>query len=150
MQNESDNVAALREAYAVWNESKGNSVEHWMGLMADNVSFGSLAGGAIDALPFATFYDRRTDLRRYFERLLGDWEMIYFTSQEFVAQGDAVVMRGATAWRHRRSSKTFATPKIDFWRFRNGKAIEFFEYFDTAGALEAATLAPPHLNAPSQ
>ena len=70
--------------------------------------------------------------------------------QEFVAQGDAVVMRGATAWRHRRSSKIFATPKIDFWRFRNGKAIEFFEYFDTAGALEAATLAPPHLNAPSQ
>lgn len=138
MGHEPDNVAALREAYALWNESKGGSVDHWMGLMADNVSVGSLAGGAIDALPFSTFYDRRTDLRRYFGRLLEDWEMIYFTAQEFVAQGDAVVMRGATAWRHRRSSKTFATPKVDFWRFRDGKVIEFFEYFDTAGAMEAA------------
>ncbi|MCC6889186.1 MAG: nuclear transport factor 2 family protein [Hyphomicrobiales bacterium] len=137
MGNESENVALLREAYALWNESKGGSVDHWMELLADNISFGSLAGGAFEALPFATFFDRRAELRRYFEGLLNDWEMIHFTAQEFVAQGDAVVMRGATAWRNRRTGKTFATPKIDFWRFRNGKAIEFFEYFDTAGALQA-------------
>ncbi|MGE3992644.1 nuclear transport factor 2 family protein [Pseudorhodoplanes sp.] len=138
MANELENVAALREAYARWHESKGGSVDHWMELLDDNVSFGSLAGGALGALPFATFYDRRTELRGYFEGLLRDWEMIYFTAQEFVAQGDAVVMRGATAWRNRNTGKTFATPKIDFWRFRNGRAIEFYEYFDTAGALQAA------------
>lgn len=138
MAHELENVAALREAYALWDESKGTSIDHWMDMLADNVSFGSLARGGVEALPFSTFYDRRADLRRYFEALLRDWEMIHFTAQEFVAQGDAVVMRGSTAWRHRRSGKTFATPKVDFWRFRNGKAIEFFEYFDTAGALQAA------------
>jgi ketosteroid isomerase-like protein len=138
MGNELDNVAALREAYALWHESKGGSIEHWMGLLADDISAGSLAGGAIAALPFATYYDRRSEMHRYFDGLLRDWEMIYFTAQEFVAQGDAVVMRGATAWRHRRTGKAFATPKIDFWRFRKGKAIEFFEYFDTAGAAQAA------------
>jgi uncharacterized protein len=47
-------------------------------------------------------------------------------------------MRGSTAWRHRRSGNPSDTPKIDFWRFRSGKAIEFYEYFDTAGALKAA------------
>jgi uncharacterized protein len=24
------------------------------------------------------------------------------------------------------------TPKADSWRFANGKAVEFYEYFDTA------------------
>lgn len=138
MGNETENVALLREAYALWNESKGGSVDHWMGLLADNISFGSLAGGSIEALPFATFYDRRNELRRYFDGLLRDWEMIHFATQEFVAQGDAVVMRGAMAWRNRRTGKTFASPKLDFWRFRNGKAVEFFEYYDTAGALQSA------------
>jgi ketosteroid isomerase-like protein len=137
MASEMENVATLRDAYQRWNDSKGGSVDHWMGILSDNISFGSLAGGAFEALPFATYYDRRTDLRRYFETMLRDWEMIYFTAQEFVAQGDVVVMRGVTAWRNRRTGKTFATPKVDFWRFRNGKAIEFFEYFDTAGALQA-------------
>lgn len=138
MGNESGNVATLREAYALWHESRGTSIDHWMRLLADNVSFGSLAQGDVEALPFSTAYDRRADLRRYFEALLRDWEMIHFTAQEFVAQGDAVVMRGSTAWRHRRSGNPFATPKMDFWRFRDGKAIEFYEYFDTAGALRAA------------
>ena len=64
--------------------------------------------------------------------------MLDFTVGEFVAQDDVVVMRGTMAWRHRRTGKTFTSPKVDFWRFRNGKAIEFFEYFDTAGALSAA------------
>jgi ketosteroid isomerase-like protein len=31
------------------------------------------------------------------------------------------------------------TPKIDFWRFKDGKAIEFYEYFDTACVAAAAT-----------
>lgn len=138
MGNEPANVAALREAYSLWHESKGGSIDHWMDLLADNIDFGSLAQGGIAALPFSTLYDRRADLRRYFETLLRDWEMIYFNAQEFVAQGDTVVMRGATAWRHRRTGKTFTTPKVDFWRFRDGRAIEFFEYFDTAGAVQAA------------
>ncbi|MHC2867436.1 ketosteroid isomerase-like protein [Bradyrhizobium diazoefficiens] len=31
------------------------------------------------------------------------------------------------------------TPKLDFWRFKDGKAIEFYEYFDTACVVAAAT-----------
>jgi ketosteroid isomerase-like protein len=138
MGNEVENVAVLREAYARWHETRGGSVDHWMGMMSEHISAGSIAGGSIPALPFATVYDRRADLHRYFEGLLGEWEMLYFTAQEFVAQGDVVVMRGATAWRNRRTGKAHATPKLDFWRFRGGKAVEFFEYFDTAGAAQAA------------
>jgi ketosteroid isomerase-like protein len=129
----------LRDAYALWHDSKGGSVDHWIGLVSENISFGSVAGGAVSTLPFATFYDARVALRGYFQLLLRDWEMIYFNAQEFVAHGEAVVMRGSTAWRNRNTGKVFATPKLDCWRFRNGKAIEVFEFFDTAGAVLAAT-----------
>lgn len=139
MSGAADNTALLREAYALWHDTKGGSVDHWMGLVSENISFGSVAGGSAAVLPFATYYDSRAALNGYFELLLRDWEMIYFNAQEFLAQGEAVVMRGSTAWRHRRTGKVFATPKLDFWRFHNGKAIEFFEYFDTAGAISAAT-----------
>jgi ketosteroid isomerase-like protein len=31
------------------------------------------------------------------------------------------------------------TPKIDFWRFRDGKVVEFYEYYDTARVFAAAS-----------
>ena len=137
MQSAIENTALLREAYALWNETKGGSVDRWIALAAEDISFGSVAGGAIPGLPFATYYDNRRTLSTYFDLLQRDWEMIYYNAQEFVAQGETVVMRGSTAWRHRKTDKLFATPKLDFWRFRNGRAIEFFEFFDTAAAVQA-------------
>jgi uncharacterized protein len=43
-----------------------------------------------------------------------------------------VVMIGHCAWRNKATGKVVSTPKADSWRFANGKAVEFYEYFDTA------------------
>ena len=137
MGNEAANVEILKTAYARWHESKGGSVDHWLGLVADDIAFGSQAAGAAP-LTYLRSYDNRAALRGYFDGLLADWEMIHYTVDEFVAQGDAVFMRGSTAWRNKRTGKVADTPKADFWRFRDGKAVEFFEYYDTAGLLRAA------------
>ncbi len=64
--------------------------------------------------------------------------MIHYTVDEFVAQGDAVFMRGSCSWRHKRTGRVVDTPKVDFWRFRNGKAVEFYEYYDTVRVVAAA------------
>jgi ketosteroid isomerase-like protein len=93
-----------------------------------NVNFGSLARGAPPAA-FLTTYDNREALREYFKGLLSSWSMIHYTIDEYVAQGDAVFARDSCAW---------IAPKVDFWRFRNGKAIEFYEYYDTASVLQSA------------
>jgi ketosteroid isomerase-like protein len=132
------NVARLELAYARWNETRGGSIDYWMTLVDDNIQFGSLAQHA-PQMQFATSYNNGLALRSYFEGLLAEWEMIHFTVDEFVVEGEAVVMRGHTAWRNRKTGKEVETPKVDFWRFRNGKAIEFYEYFDTASAFAAAT-----------
>jgi uncharacterized protein len=138
MGDEAKNVAILKESYARWHDRKGDSVDHWMGIIDDNIRFGSLGQGA-PQVAFARAYSNREALRGYFGGLLADWEMVHFTVHEFVAQGDAVFMRGTTAWRNKKTGKSFETPKVDFWRFRDGKAVEFYEYYDTAGAIAAAT-----------
>jgi ketosteroid isomerase-like protein len=138
MSSEAENVEILRDAYARWHHSKGGSVDHWMGIVAPDIRFGSLAQGAPD-MRFACAYDSRDTLHGYFDGLLSEWEMIHYTVDEFVAQGDAVFMRGSTAWRNKKTGKAVETPKIDFWRFRDGKAVEYYEYYDTARVFAAAS-----------
>ena len=64
--------------------------------------------------------------------------MIHYTIDEYVAEGDRVVAIGSTAWKNRATGKVFDTPKVDVWRFENGRAIAFFELYDTAMVLETA------------
>jgi ketosteroid isomerase-like protein len=139
MSSEAANVQILKEAYRRWNDSKGGSVDHWFdSVMAAKISFGSIPRGAAP-LAYATQYQDSTQLRAYFDGLLSDWSMLHYTMDEYVAQGDAVVARGSCAWTHKRTGKIAETPKLDFWRFKDGKAVEFYEFFDTACVVAAAS-----------
>ncbi|MBR1277598.1 hypothetical protein [Bradyrhizobium sp. AUGA SZCCT0283] len=42
------------------------------------------------------------------------------------AQGDAVIARGSMAWTCKAAGRTAETPEVDFRRFRDGKAVEFY------------------------
>jgi uncharacterized protein len=79
----------------------------------------------------------REEFGRYFEGLRTDWEMIHYTTDQFVAEGAVVVMRGSTAWRHRKTGREVDTPKADFVTFRDGKIVEFYEFYETAALLAA-------------
>jgi hypothetical protein len=131
-------VATLREAYRQWSETKGGSADHWAGLFADEgVQMRSLAGGAT-GMEFTRERSSKSEIRKYFEGLVADWEMIRYTTEEFIAQGDRVVMVGSCAFRHRGTGKVVETPKCDVFQFRQGKVVKFMEFYDTARALDAA------------
>lgn len=138
MSEEARNVALLKEAYRLWHETKGKSVEHWMNLFADSFEFGSIAQ-SVQSTPYMAMYDSKFALRGYFEGLVRDWQMIEFRPEHFVAQGDRVVMLGRCIWKAKQTNKTVWSPKADSFRFADGKIIEFFEYFDTAAMREAMT-----------
>jgi ketosteroid isomerase-like protein len=138
MGSTSDNVAQLAAGYRQWHESKGASVKVWLDLMVDDVRCYSLAGGAPGAEFTAAIHSKK-DFERYFNDLLADWEMIHYTTDDIIAQGDHVAMRGSTAWRNRKTGKVVDTPKADFWTFRDGKVVEFHEFYDTAALFAAAT-----------
>lgn len=124
------NVAALKACYQQWNDTKGKSTDCWYGLLSESFVLRSLPGGRGD---FAWTADikGKANVERYFEGLAGEWEMIHFTTEEFIAQGDRVVMLGKTAWKNRRTGIAVESPKADVWRFDGDKAIEFMEFLDT-------------------
>ena len=136
MSDETANVAVLKDAYRRWHDSRGGSVDHWMSICDENIKFGSLAQGTT-GVEYLTAYSARDELKKYFNGLLRDWEMIEYRPDEFVAQGDRVVMIGHCSWRAKTSGKVVSTPKADVWRFTNGKAVEFYEFFDTAQVVAA-------------
>jgi len=138
MSNEAANVQILKDAYREWHESRGGSVEQLLSICDPGIRWGSVPRGEAP-LAFAKQYESRDALQAYFGGLLSEWTMISYTIDEYVAQGDAVVARGSTSWTNKKTNNVMNTPKVDFWRFRNGKAVEFYEYFDTAHVAAMAT-----------
>jgi ketosteroid isomerase-like protein len=132
MANEASNVETLKPIYQRWGDSKGGSVDEFMNLCADNIAFGSLAQGAPEGARYLTAYDGRSALKDYFAGLARDWEMLDWRTNEFIAQGDRVVVLVQCKWKYKKTGKVVSTPKADVWRFANGKAVEFYEYYDTA------------------
>jgi uncharacterized protein len=132
------NKEILAREYKRWHDSKGGSVESFMEIVDSNIQFGSIAEG----MPVAAFTARvngKQELKRYFDGLREGWEMIHYTVNHFIAEGDRVAAVGSTAWRNKKTGKVCETPKVDVWRLRGGKAIEFYEYFDTAKMIQAVT-----------
>jgi ketosteroid isomerase-like protein len=138
MADEARNVEILKQAYQRWHDTRGGSADHWMSICADNIAFGSIAQGAVQGAHYLTAYQSRDALKDYFGGLTRDWEMIEYVAEHFVAQGERVVMLGRCGWRNKNTGKVVSTPKADSWRFAGGKAVEFFEYFDTAQVHAAA------------
>ena len=68
----------------------------------------------------------------YLEGLVATFDMLHYTIDDYVAQGDRVVAIGSTAWQDRNTGKSFDTPKVDIWRLKDGRIVEFFEFYDTA------------------
>jgi ketosteroid isomerase-like protein len=138
-------VKALQTAYARWHDSKGASVDTWMAMLADDIKFGTLASSSQSSAPPAVAptpeylkpCDTKQAWRGYFEGLTRDWSMIPYTVDEYVADGDVVFARGKCSFRNKATGKAFETPKVDYWRFKNGRVVEYYKYYDTAGVLGA-------------
>ena len=132
----SENTKILEDAYQKWHDSKGRTVDHWMSIMTDDVDFRSLAQGCT-GLEFTCNKTTKNDMGEYFKGLAETFEMVHYTVDRFITEGDSVVVMGSTSWKHRNTGKVFDTPKVDVVTFKEGKICAFYEYYDTAMVQEA-------------
>jgi uncharacterized protein len=137
MSVESDNIAVLKRAYKDWDDSKGAGTDYLMAVFDDDMQFTSLADGA-EPVAFTASGRGKEDFLTYIDGLTRDWEMIFYRVDDYIAQGERVVAIGSTSWRNKKSRKIVTTPKVDIWRMKNSKAVEFSEYYDTAKLIAAA------------
>lgn len=126
----------LRQAYKAWHDSKGTDVGTWLQLLHDDIVIGSLADGAA-GMEFSAARRGIAQAESYLRDVTRDWEMLYFTPDEIISEGDRVVMRGRCGWRFKATNKCAESVTIQFWRFKDGKAIEMLEFYDTAKAFAA-------------
>lgn len=131
MTNAVEMLPRIRALYDEWSRSRGNNVDAWMDLLAEDVRMRSLPDGG-QGLEFTRHGEGKEAVLRYIAGLAEEWEMLDYTVEHFVAQDDHVVMLGRCTHRNRRTEKVVDTPKADVLRVRDGKIVEFQEFFDTA------------------
>jgi ketosteroid isomerase-like protein len=129
----------LKSAYDNWRRTKGGNLDEVLNLFDDRIEMHSVLEPGVKH-ELARVQTSREDTKAYFRELLDNWEMIDFPTEKVLADGDTVVWIGRCHWRNRKDGNVLDTPKIDVWTFRNGKAVRFFEMFDSLGFARAASL----------
>jgi ketosteroid isomerase-like protein len=130
------NVAILRDCYTRWHDTRGGSIDAWLAIAHEQFTLRSMADGR-QGVEFTAACSCKDDLGRYLSGLTGGWDMEYYQVDEYIAQGDAVIALGSTAWTNKTTGKRAETLKSDVWKFRDGKAVSFLEFYDSFALIEA-------------
>ena len=140
---QSSNLATLETLYKRWHDTKGGCVEDIIDMFADHIEMRSVLTPDVPHEMSGT-HSTKAEARAYFEGLLKDWQMIEFVAERFIEGegGDDIVMIGRCAWRHRGTGIEVSTPKVDLWRFEGGKAVLFYELFDSLAFARGIGLVP--------
>ena len=134
----------LANAYRSWSESRGTDPRPWFDLIDDRVELRSVLK---PELPDDLAAERRSPegVREYFATIARDWEMDYYRVDDIVDGGDDVVVIGHCAWRNRATGRSVDTPKVDVWRFEDGRAVSYLEMFDSLGFMRATPMGEAYL-----
>lgn len=133
------NLARLKAAYAAWSEQGPNALPVWRDLLADDFVIRSVDGKAAPAVDFAVAKGTRDAALAYLWGIFDQWDMVHYTPGQYVAEGERIAVFSDCAFRNKATGKVAELRIANLWRFRDGRAVELVEAFDTAPALQAAT-----------
>jgi ketosteroid isomerase-like protein len=134
-----DNLKNLKAAYRAWGKSKATAnVEPFQNLMADSFRIASMDENT-PGLTFAVDRSSKPQSLAYLTGIFNDWEMVHYTPQTFVEQGNKIAMFGKCAYKNKNTKKTVECWIANLWEFRNGKIVSMVDIFDSAKAAAAAT-----------
>jgi ketosteroid isomerase-like protein len=71
-------------------------------------------------------------LENVFMKLGGEWSAFAAVAHEFVADGSTVVALGEYSGTYKATGKSFKAPFAHVWKLKDGKAVSFHQYTDTA------------------
>lgn len=69
-------------------------------------------------------------------RIHADYDLEKYTITRMIAQDDLVAVHADVGFRYKSTGNLVAIDKVDLFRMRDGKIIEFNEFFDTASAYD--------------
>jgi ketosteroid isomerase-like protein len=133
-----ENLDRIKAGYVAWHERKGDALDVWRPLMAENFTLVSM-DESTPGLSFAVDRHSREEALAYLKGIFDHWEMIHYTPETFVADDDNVAMFGKCSYRNKKTGKAVECRIANRWKFEDGKAVAMTDVWDTALAAAAAT-----------
>lgn len=125
------NKQLAMQAYQMF---KNKDIKGLLDLYEDDVEW---IGNDNEHIPFGGNYHGKSGVAQFFITLDQTLEPLSFEPQNFIAEGDTVVVTGAASWRVKSTGQSYNTPWVHVMTIRDGKVARFQHYNDTAAA-EAA------------
>jgi len=122
------NKSIVQQAYDSFKQGR---IDTLLSLMSDNISW---TCRRLKAFPFGGHKVGLRAVGEFFVTLNNLQESLAFDIHEMIAAGDRVVALGNYNWRVRHTKREFTSDFAHVWTIRDGKAIVFHEYMDTAAA----------------
>jgi len=133
--NEQENTKTIKRAYELF---KSGDVEDFLKMFSDDVSWET---PKVENTPFNGKISGHANLVNWITTYSEAEEMLVFEQDEFIAQGDKVVVLGHCETRTKSANKEYATNFVHIFTVKDGKITGFLELFDTAAAEKAYVLA---------
>ena len=127
-----ENVNILRRGYEAFNRGDIDTV---MGLMDPNIEWQE---PDVEGLPQRGTHHGPEDVaNNVFGAIVGNWDSFQAVPEDFMDAGDRVVVLGHLAGTGKASGRTLDAPYAHVLTLRDGKAVHFRAYADTANALQS-------------
>ena len=134
-------------AYAGWGTSHGTTPAAFFDLMDEAIEFRTVLERAFPQDPLSGPFLGKVSVIGYWTAIAESWDLVTSRTEALVAEADRVVWYGQIHWRNRRTLREFTSPKVDVWTVWQGRAVRYFEMFDTAAYALAAGIADPSAEA---
>ena len=133
----------LEAAYDAWAASGGTTPAVFHDLLDDGVELHSILERAFPCERLSGPFNGKAAVIGYWAALAESWQLISCRTDAIVEEGDRVVWIGRARWRNRRTLREMASPRVDIWTVWQGRAIRYFQMFDSASYAQAAGLTDP-------
>lgn len=133
----------LEAAYDGWGSSHGTTPAAFFELMDEAIDYRSVLERQFPADPLSGPFTGKARVIGYWTAIAESWDLISSKTEAIVGEGDRVIWYGRVCWRHRRTLREMDSAKVDIWTVWNGRAIRYFEMFDTAAYAHAIGLLDP-------
>jgi ketosteroid isomerase-like protein len=129
--NEQENTKLVKRVYELF---KSGDVEGFLKMFSDDVSWET---PKVENTPFNGKISGHKNLVNWITMYSEAEEMLVFEQDEFIAQGDKVVVLGHGTTRTKSTNKEYATNLVHILTVKDDKITGFRELFDTAAAEKA-------------
>lgn len=129
---EMENLAIVRKAFEALGK---NQLDQFKSLLAPNVEW--RAPGPKHILPFAGLHKGPEAVVEWWKKLGKSEEALRFEPRMFIPHEDTVVVVGDSEMRVKSTNKTLQAEWVQIYRVKDGKIVDFREFYDTAQEVAA-------------